>query len=49
MKREEFYKITGEYPEDVIGPDWENDIQDMKIVKQVEYNCTEEADTLNME
>ena len=27
MTREEFYEITGEYPEDVIGQDWENEVE----------------------
>ena len=24
MSREQFIKLTGELPEDVLGPDWEN-------------------------
>ncbi len=27
ITREEFYKLTGEYPEDVLGEDWENTIE----------------------
>jgi hypothetical protein len=26
--REEFKKLTGEYPEDVIGEDWKNEMED---------------------
>ena len=28
MTREEFYNLTGEYPEDVLGNDWENLIEE---------------------
>ncbi len=28
MTRKEFYKIVGEYPEDVLGEDWENEIEE---------------------
>ena len=27
MTRKEFYETTGEYPEDVLGNDWKNDIE----------------------
>jgi len=37
MTKQEFIDLTGENPEDVLGADWENDIEDMKIIKQVEY------------
>ena len=28
MTREQFKKLTGEYPEDVLGQDWENLIEE---------------------
>ena len=28
MTRESFYKLFGEWPEDVLGEDWENYVQD---------------------
>jgi len=28
MTRQEFYDIVGEYPEDVIGNDWENEVEE---------------------
>lgn len=28
MTGKEFYELTGEYPEDVLGPDWKNLIDD---------------------
>ena len=28
MNRDEFKKITGEYPEDILGQDWENEIDE---------------------
>ena len=28
MTREQFKKLTGEFPEDILGADWENEIED---------------------
>jgi hypothetical protein len=28
MTREEFMELTGEDPEDMFGPDWENEIEE---------------------
>jgi len=28
MTREKFYKLIGEYPEDVLGADWKNEIDE---------------------
>ena len=30
MKRKEFIEIFGELPEDMLGNDWENDIQELE-------------------
>jgi len=30
MTKEEFIELTGEDPEDVLGPDWENDLLEVK-------------------
>lgn len=28
IKRKQFFNLTGEYPEDVLGQDWENIVDD---------------------
>ena len=30
MTREEFQTLTGEYPEDFFGSDWQNEINDLQ-------------------
>ena len=34
MTKEEFIELTGEDPEDVLGPDWENLIEEYAISKR---------------
>ena len=37
MTKEEFIELTGEYPEDMLGGDWENDLEDMKVLKEFNH------------
>ena len=30
MNREQFYNLTGEYPEDVFGADWEESVEEFE-------------------
>lgn len=31
MQRHEFKKLVGEDPEDMFGPDWENELEDLEL------------------
>ena len=37
MTKKEFIELTGEHPEDMLGCDWKNELEDMQIIKQGEY------------
>jgi len=43
MKRKEFIEIFGELPEDMLGNDWENDIQELEVLKEITYKFKEKA------
>ena len=30
MTREQYHNLTGEWPEDMFGPDWENALEEMQ-------------------
>ena len=36
MTKEDFIELTGEDPEDMLGGDWENELEDMQIIAQGE-------------
>jgi len=38
-----FIKMFGESPEDVLGPDWENEIVGLQILKELSYPIVEEG------
>ena len=40
MKRKEFIEIFGELPEDMLGNDWENDIQELEVLKEITYSTS---------
>lgn len=40
MTKKEFQELIGEDPEDVFGPDWENDLEDMELLSEC---CAAEA------
>jgi len=40
MKRKEFIEIFGESPEDMLGNDWENDIQELEVLKEITYSTS---------
>jgi len=44
MKKQEFKDLTGENPEDVFGADWENDIEELEILKQGEMKLEEKRE-----
>ena len=37
MTREEFKDITGEWPEDILGNDWENEISE--LTEEKDFQC----------
>jgi hypothetical protein len=37
MNREEFFKLAGEWPEDIIGDNWEEDIDSWLAEYQCDY------------
>jgi hypothetical protein len=37
VNKEEFIELTGENPEDMLGPDWENELETMEELKSIEY------------
>jgi len=40
MKRKEFIEIFGELPEDMLGNDWKNDIQELEVLKEITYSTS---------
>lgn len=44
MKKKEFIELTGENPEDMLGPDWENELETMEVLKSIEYPTFEEIE-----
>jgi hypothetical protein len=37
MTKKEFIELTGEYPEDMLGADWKNELETMEELKSIEY------------
>jgi hypothetical protein len=42
MTKKEFIELTGEQPEDMLGPDWENELETMEELKSIGYPTFED-------
>jgi len=38
MTREQFIELMGENPEDVLGPDWENELEELQDIGGIKPN-----------
>ena len=34
MNKQDFKELTGEDPEDMFGPDWENEVQELELTPE---------------
>jgi hypothetical protein len=41
---EQVIELTGEDPEDMLGGDWKNELEDMQVIKQLEYPTFEDCE-----